>query len=274
MQGSTEPFVIPADRLPPGFAQRVDDPPDPPAEPRPAATAVVLRDAPAGMEALLLQRHHASGFVPGAYVFPGGRVDEEDAQPPLAEAVRRALGPEPPEPPAAYWAAAVREIFEETGVLLAADAKGRPAPDAASEPTLAEWRERLMNGRAGLAQVLEAERLDPALYDVVYYAHWITPVAEPRRYDTRFFLARWPEHRACVADEREMTDALWLTPAAALARFHEGSLPMVFPTVRTLEALEPFGTVDEALAAVRGRAVEPVLPRLVRTREGVGIVVD
>lgn len=293
-------FVIPSDRLPAGFAERVEDPPLPPADPRAAATAVLLRDCEAqrnggehggsagdawassaqraqGFEVLLLQRHHATGFVPGAYVFPGGRVDEEDGSPAAAALVARALPPAMDvalEPPPAFWIAVLREVFEETGVLLAADAAARPAPDAASEPRLAEWRERLMGGRAGLAQLLEAEGLLPALHDLVYCAHWITPVAEPRRYDTRFFLARLPAGRRAVADAREMTDAVWLSPAEALRRFRDGALPMVFPTVKVLEALEPYATVSTALAAFRGRVVVPVLPRLVRTADGVGIVVD
>ncbi len=281
-------FVIPGDRLPAGFAARVDEPPDPPAQPLPAASVVLLRDSAAGPETLLLRRHQSSGFVPGAYVFPGGRLDEGDDDPGLvggiAESLQRggvgsggggadaAAGPL--EPPAACWAAGMREVFEETGVLLAADRGGRPAPDAAAEPHLAEWRERLMNARAGLAALLEAERLEPALGDVVYFAHWITPLAEPRRYDTRFFLARLPDGRQVAPDPREMTDALWLTPAAALARFQAGSLPMVFPTVKVLETLVGFSTVADALDGFRGQSVETVLPRLVRAEGGVGIVVD
>ncbi len=300
---SDAPFVIPADRLPPGFAARVDDPPEPPAEARPAATVVLLRagtdaratgappentmPASAGQshgssgqsppEVLLLQRHHASGFVPGAYVFPGGRVDEADAELAAVALLERALPPgalAALDPPPAFWVAALREVFEETGILLARDAAGRPAADARSEPRLAEWRERLLSERAGLAELLAAEGLLPALADVVYFAHWITPVAEPRRYDTRFFLARLPAGREATADAREMTDALWLAPAEALRRFHEGALPLVFPTVKALEALAPFATVSAALAAFRGQRVEPVLPRLVRTADGVGIVVD
>ncbi len=296
-------FVIPLDRLPAGFAERVEDPPVPPAEPRPAATVVLLRDcgdagatggppastmaASAGQshgrsgqsapEVLLLQRHHASGFVPGAYVFPGGRVDDEDAAPEAAALLERALAPgagEALQPPAAFWMAALREVFEETGVLLAADAAGRAAPDAQSEPHLAEWRERLMGGHAGLADLLRAEGLLPLAGDVVYCAHWITPLAEPRRYDTRFFVARLPHGRVVAADAREMTDAIWETAANALERFRRGDLPMVFPTVKMLEAIAQYASVEAVLEAFRGKRVRTVLPRLVRTADGVGIVVD
>ncbi len=265
-------FVIPTDRLPEGFAERIDDPPAEPPVPRPAATVVLLRDAEHGPEILLMRRHRSSGFVPGAFVFPGGRVDGADADPRLVERAD-GLG-HPAEPAAAYWMAAVREAFEEAGVLLARDAAGRPVPDAGRGAALAEWREALLSDRATLHDVLAALDLRLALDDVVACAHWITPIVEPRRYDTRFFLARLPDGCDACIDEGEMTEAIWLTPAEALERFRAGKLPMVFPTVATIESLAPFASVREALSAFRGRPVEPILPRLVRTAEGVTIVVD
>lgn len=264
--------VIPEAHQPPGFARRLESPPDPPAEPRPAATVVLLRDGADGPEVLLLQRHRSSGFVPGAYVFPGGRVDAADADPRLAARARGLA--DAPEPPAPYWFAAVREVFEETGVLLARDAAGRQAPDAAGEPRLERWRARLMDDEATFLELLEAEALNADLHEIVYCAHWVTPLAEPRRYDTRFFLAAMPPGREERLDPREMTDALWLSPEEAPRRFRDGRLPMVFPTVRTLESLDAHGSVEEALDAFRGRPVATVLPRLVRTAEGIGIVVD
>lgn len=265
-------FVIPSNRLPAGFAERVDSPPQPPAQPRPAATVVIVRDCESGPEVLLLQRQHASGFVPGAYVFPGGRVDEEDGAAVLKErAGTLAQGANPALP---YWMAAIREVFEETGVLLAGDATGRAAPDATAEPALAEWREKLLGRRASLADLFEAEGLLPAVGELVYCGHWITPVAEPRRYDTRFFAARLPAGHVAAVDSREMTDAVWITPEEALRRFQEGSLPMVFPTVKMLEMLAGFGNVAELLNALRVQPVHAVLPRLVRTPEGVGIEVE
>lgn len=263
-------FVIPADRLPPGFAERIEAPPAEPALARPAATAVLLRDGDEGLETLLMRRVRTSGFVPGAYVFPGGRVDEADGDPALLE---RVDGP-PTAPDPAYWTAVLREVFEETGVLLARDGAGRPLPDAGRDARLAGWREALMERRATLGEVLRDLELRLALDDVVYFAHWITPLAESRRYDTRFFMARLPEGCEASADPREMTDALWLRPTEAVERFRAGRLPMVFPTVATLESLTRFHTVDDALAAWRDRPVRPILPRLVRTAEGVGIVVD
>jgi 8-oxo-dGTP pyrophosphatase MutT (NUDIX family) len=162
----------------------------------------------------------------------------------------------------------VREVFEETGVLLAKTPGADPIAD------LGPWRERLLNDQASLADLLIASDATLDTQDMVYFAHWVTPIAEPRRFDTRFFLARLPEHAVVDADPREMVDAVWLTPDAAIQRFHEGKLPMVFPTVRTLESLCGHASVDALLDAFRGREVELVLPRLVRTETGVGIVID
>jgi len=260
-------MFIPEDRLPPGFLEFIRRPGDG-VVPRPAATIVLMRDAEPEPELLLLRRNRSAGFVPGAYVFAGGRVDAADADPSLWSG-----GVPPTEPDAAYWAAAVRELFEETGVLLARDAEGGFARDASDE-TLADWRESLLEDEATLGGMLDALGLRIALDRIVHFAHWITPVAESRRYDTRFFLGAMPPGREASADAREMSDAVWLSPRAALDRFALGRLPMVFPTVRTLESLAGFESVDAALDTLRGQAVAPILPRLVRVDGGVKLVVD
>lgn len=261
-------MVIPLDRLPPGFAQRIDDPPPDAPQPKPAATAVLLRDGPTGLELLLLKRLRSAGFVPGAFVFPGGRVDEQDAGADLVAL----LGATPRGPEPAFWLAAIRETFEETGVLLARGAGGAQAADLAPVSALLRWREALLDGSAGLLEVLRDLDLVPDAADIVYCSHWITPVAEPKRYDTRFFLAALPDGAEATIDEREMAEALWITPAAALDRFRAGELPMVFPTVKTVQRLVQYRSVAAALDAFRGADVPPILPRLVRTRDGVGIV--
>ncbi|MGH7505857.1 MAG: MBL fold metallo-hydrolase, partial [Longimicrobiales bacterium] len=175
--------------------------------------------------------------------------------------------PPPAEPDRSYALAAIREVFEETGVLLA-------SPPALPDESLAQWRESLLADRVTLLDVVRAtgRRLDPGA--LVYIAHWITPAPEPRRYDTRFFLVPLPAGCTASADAREMTDARWLRPQDALDSFHAGRLPMVFPTVRTLEQLSGFTSVDAVLEEFRGRRVATVEPRLVRTRDGVGIVID
>jgi 8-oxo-dGTP pyrophosphatase MutT (NUDIX family) len=263
-------MVIPLDRLPAGFAERVDHPPRDAPAPKPAATAVLLRDGAAGLEVLLLKRLRSAGFVPGAFVFPGGRVDREDA----AHDLVAMLGPLARGPDAPFWLAAIRETFEETGVLLARSEAGAGAADVAPVSALKRWRDALLDGSAGLLDALLDLELLPDAAAMVYCSHWITPAAEPKRYDTRFFLAALPHGAHATIDEREMADSVWITPAAALDRFRSGTLPMVFPTVKTVQRLADYGSVEDALDAFRAADVPPILPRLVRTREGVGIVMD
>lgn len=264
-------FIIPAERLPPGFAQNIEQPVVNAAEPKPAATIVLLRDGPSGLEVLLLKRHRSSGFVPGAYVFPGGRTDEADAD---AELRRYALNLRDADVAPHYWFAAVREVFEEAGVLLARDEHGSWVADTTESSGMQELRLALMDDGATLLDVVRRCGCRIDFSGVVYFAHWITPLAEPRRYDTRFFAAAVPPGRTVQADPREMTDALWLTPGEALDRFSMGQLPMVFPTVRTLQQLADYSSTAQALAALRTAEVEPIMPRLVRTATGVGIVID
>jgi 8-oxo-dGTP pyrophosphatase MutT (NUDIX family) len=276
-------FIIPFDRLPERFAESVAKPPAEPVTARPAATLVLLRDAEAGLEVLLLQRTRAAGFVPGAYVFPGGRVDGADASPSLiarldglaadAAALRLEL-PDGDPPALAYYLGALREAFEETGILVAHDADGHAPSTAAEDADVDGLRDALMEHRITFEEVLDqlACRLDGAA--VEYMAHWITPEVEPRRYDTRFFAAHVPPGARVAVDPREMTDAVWITPTAALKRHHDGSLPMVFPTIRTLEDLAGFPSVDAVLADLRTRRIPAILPRLVVTPTGVGLEVD
>ena len=264
-------FTIPAERLPPGFAESLEELPAQIAEPKPAATVVLLRDHQDELQVLLLKRHRAAGFVPGAYVFPGGRIDEADGD---ARLIDNCRVPERGAVPAHYWFGAVREVFEETGVLLARSEDGAWALDAASSEVLEAWREKLMNNQTSLVEIIVEEKLRIDLDGVVYFAHWITPQAEPRRYDTRFFAAALPPGRQMRPDPREMVDAIWITPAEALQRFAQGKLPMVFPTVKTLQRLQDFSSSAESLGTLRSDDVQPIMPRLVRTAAGVGIVID
>ena len=269
------PYDIPEERLPPGFIETLDNVPARPAVPHPSATVVLMREGDDGAEVLLLRRNRATGFVPGAYVFPGGRVDAADGEDALAErwdgltrgaaAARLGIAPDANPPAIAYYGAALREAVEETG-LLAGVVAGRGPP---RDDVLREAREALMGGGASFAAVLGrlGARLDGAA--VEYIAHWVTPSVEPRRYDTRFFAARVPAGSRAVYDEREMTDAVWLTPRAALDRHRRGRLPMIFPTIRTLEDLCDFATVEELLAHYRARVIERVQPTIVRTATGV-----
>lgn len=227
-----------------------------------------------------MRRNRNAGFVPGAYVFPGGRVDGTDATEQVLarleglrpEGAAERLGLPDADPPAiAYYLAALREAFEETGILVGRTDQGRAPATAAASPEVDAVRDDVMEDRIGFGEALARLecRLDGT--SVEYLAHWITPLAEPRRFDTRFFAARVPADAEPIVDPREMTDALWLTPAAALERYRHGALPMVFPTIKTLEELAAHPDTDTALAAIRAAPVRTILPSLVITPTGVGL---
>jgi 8-oxo-dGTP pyrophosphatase MutT (NUDIX family) len=220
-----------------------------PAEPRPAATLVLGRGEGRDLELLLLRRPEEARFGAGAWVFPGGVVDPGDRE---AELAAR-LGPEATGSEPAFLAAAIRECFEETGLL--------PADRLPPWEERKEAREELLAGRIDLPGILERWELSFRELRAAYFARWITPARLSRRYDARFFLA---EHRGGEPHlvHGEHTDAAWIAPATALDRFRTGELPMLFPTRKTVESLDQFGSLDEALEAYRRRTVEPVRPRL------------
>ena len=275
--------VVPFDKLPPRIAEHIENPPDEPAPARPAATIVLLRDSTDGMELLLMRRSRRAGFVPGAYVFPGGRVDGSDATPEAID-VLDGLTPEEAaarlelrdaDPPAiAYYLAALREAFEEAGILVGLRSDGSAPPTAEEDTAVDQLRDDVLEDRITFATAVSRlqGRIDGD--SIEYVAHWITPEPEPKRFDTRFFAARVREGATPIVDPREMTDALWVTPARALEALDDGSLPMVFPTIKTIEQLAPYSAAEEALDAIRVEPVRTILPRLVITPTGVGMKVD
>jgi len=211
-----------------------------PASLRPAATVLLLRDATGpegqpGIEVLMTRRSMSASFAPGAYVFPGGGIDALDAAS-HAQARRR---PGQSDLNLTRAIAAIRESFEELGVLLAWQADGRPA-DAS---TIA-----LLDRNQGFAAQCQALGLQMAADQVFVLAHWITDRDLPRRFDVPFLVARMPADQTPVADEAEQFEPVWVSPAEALARHAAGQFFIIFPTIRTLERLQAYTTVDAVLA--------------------------
>ena len=276
-------FTIPFSQLPPGFAETLDHVPDTPAPTRAAATVLLLRDGPTGLETLMLRRTRRSGFVPGAWVFAGGRVDRADARPEItgrltglteeAAATRLGLPLDADPAPAAYWVAGLREAFEETGILPARRHGGEAIPGAGEDPQVARVRDLLISQEIDFNEALDRLEAELDAAAVEYVAHWITPVQEPRRYDTRFFAAVVAAERRYLLHEAEMSEGLWLSPSAALDRHAAGGLPMVFPTIRTLESLSSYTSAASAMEAFSGMEIPAILPRLVKTPTGVGLEV-
>ena len=207
-----------------------------PAVPRPAATVLLLRDSAAGIEVLMTRRSSTASFAPGAYVFPGGGIDAADAAG-HAIAARR---PTQSDLHLTQAIAAIRESFEELGVLLARHADGRPAG--------ADDIAAIDRHQPFLAQC-QASGLTLAADQVFVLAHWITDRDLPRRFDVPFLIARMPGSQQPVADEAEQFEPVWVRPADALARHQAGNFFMIFPTIRTLERLATFSTVEAALQA-------------------------
>lgn len=228
-------------------------PPDAePVRPRPAATTVVGRPAPKGegFEVLLLERPLTTRFAAGAFVFPGGVVDEDDSDPGWDLRL-----PDVPGAERGACVAAIRELFEETGIVLGA---GRP--DVAG--ALAGARRELLADRRSFVDIAREHELDFGGARLAYFARWITPERLSRRYDARFFFAALPDREAEVSLTPEHDSGLWSPPAEALERFREGELPMLFPTWKTLEMLTSDASLEDALARMRAMTVEAVMPRL------------
>ena len=263
-----------------------------PATPRDAATVMLLRPAGAdaaggaavgvadgavgavGVEVLMLRRVAAMKFAPGAYVFPGGSVDPADFDPQIgwhgpdpAEFGAR-LGA-PPELARALVCAAVRETFEEAGVLLAGAPDGGPlaGPSGPSGPSWDEDRAALVAGALTLAELLSRRGLVLRADLLVPWARWITPEGEPRRFDARFFAAALPAGQVATGHAAESDRIAWLRPAAALAAARAGEMSMLPPTATTLNdfALAGAAAAGDAVDAILARrpAIEPVGPRLV-----------
>jgi 8-oxo-dGTP pyrophosphatase MutT (NUDIX family) len=199
--------------------------------PRDAATVILVRERGAEFEVFLLRRHRGASFMSGAYVFPGGAADEGDGDP---------------------RATAARELFEEAGVLIV---HGEAPAD------LAALRRRVLDGEP-LAAILAERGLTLDLDAFHYYAHWVTPSVEKKRFSARFYVARLPAGQEPSFDDRETVDQAWVTAAEALDRTAELALPP--PQIRTFHELAAATTIDDVLEICARRAAtpHPVMPRL------------
>lgn len=217
-----------------------------PAPVRPAATVMLLRDGTDGLEVFMLRRTSSAAFAAGMYVFPGGRVDDAD----VAVAGDRA-----------FEFAAVRECFEEAGVLLAVDADGVHVTDG--HPVF-QHRHDVHSGAADLQALADDHGIRLVLDDLVWMSHWITPKGETsRRFDTRFFAVASPVGQSSHHDDTETVASMWVRPVDAVAQFERGELQLMPPTITNLRFLAGHTTVDAAMAAARAVGTPPcILPKL------------
>ena len=228
-------------------------------QPRDAATVLLLRDREGALEVFMVKRAAQSGFMGGAYVFPGGKLDAADHSAEMLAAARgidlkkaEFLLHEPGigERAVGLFVAAARETAEEAGVLISSDAT---ASDAEQVRCALEEKKSFHAALAAANVVLSLDELVPL-------ARWVTPVVESRRFDARFFLARFPSQQIASHDAYETTEAAWITPSEALARGERSEIQLPPPTLRTLEWLAGFTRVDAALAAAASRKPPRVCP--------------
>lgn len=248
----------------------------PPAIPSAAATLVLLRDGAPGMvETLLIQRHAGSRFAAGDHVFAGGKVESDDI-PHDVEAFCRGLtgdratarlgGTLSPREALGYWVGAIREAFEEVGVLLAYDRDGRFLRFTnENRARFAAHRNACQSSNPAFFSMLRAEGLTLATDRLTYFAHWITPEEQPLRFDTRFFAAVAPPGQEPEADGHEIVALRWLTPAEALEASRRKDISLRLPTIKNLELLGGAGAcAADILDRLRGRPVPSIRPRLLQ----------
>ena len=245
-----------------------------PVVPKPAATVLLVRDAPDGHLEIFLQRRVAGmAFAGGMTVFPGGGVSSSDV-PDLA----RWRGPDPdewgrrlgcePELAGSIVQAAIRETFEECGVLLAGPSDRPPAP----LPDAERWRDDLNERRRTLGELLTEHDFVLRTDLLEGWARWITPPANPRRYDTTFLIARVPGGQQADDRTTEAVEARWWSPSEALRAYDSLEIELMAPTLRTLQELGEHASAGAALAAAPGRSITPVIPRVRREGNSVSVV--
>lgn len=241
------------------------------AAPKPASTVVLLRDGGNGLEVFLVRRHDAIAFMGGAHVFPGGRVDEADSDERWLAIVDGVDGATAritdvsSSAALAFYVAAVRETFEEAGVLMAREADGPMVSLATWDQTgLLGERLAIATRKASLLDLIVSQHWRLAADALVYFAHWVTPAIETRRFDTRFFLAAVPPGQVPAHDAAETTDGVWLRPADAIARCRDGTLALPPPTWTTLRWLEPSADVASALAWGRQQLIPRIEPGFIQ----------
>jgi 8-oxo-dGTP pyrophosphatase MutT (NUDIX family) len=238
------------------------------ARPKEAATIILMRQHDPqqdDFEVLMVLRSSSSKFVPDSYVFPGGALDDQDCSPQI-EAYCRGLSSSRafallrgiPSPAMALgtWVAAIRETFEEVGLLLAYRSDQTFLSfDYGGVERFGRYRTILQQGKLSFHEILQKEALTLATDRLHYFSHWITPWFLPIRYDVRFFVAESPEGQQALHDGVELTDHIWITPREALRRWRENRFDMVYPTIMTIQALEPYRRIEEVLQSTLDKKI-------------------
>ena len=224
----------------------------------------MLRDGPDGLETFMVVRHHQIDFASGALVFPGGKVDDDDYE--VREYCDGIDGASDTE--IALMAGAIREAFEECGILLARETGSDQLVSGERLKTLEHYRKPLNDMEITLGAFLEQENLRLACDQLQHFAHWITPEMMPKRFDTHFYLASAPSDHLAVHDGHESVDSIWISPADALKGNADGTYTIIFPTRLNVEMLGTSTNVENAMQMARERTVVSVLPWIEKRDDG------
>jgi 8-oxo-dGTP pyrophosphatase MutT (NUDIX family) len=241
-------------------------------EPRLASAVMLLRDTTAGLgiEVFMVRRVIQSDFMPDVYVFPGGSVSKDDRAAELVDGLCKPVAISPGDPEghtslgSGARAAAIRELFEEAGILLAYQAEKLLAMPEQEVERFAAYRNAFNERKGSLVEMAHTEQLTLATNLLDYFAHWITPEGMPKRFDTHFFLTTAPDEQQAAHDRLETSEGIWIAPTEALARFERKEFPLVFATIYQLRELSIFGNVKEALESTVTKPVPTRLPVLLQ----------
>ena len=237
--------------------------------PIPSATILILRDGPTGLETFMVVRHHQIDFASGALVFPGGKVDAGDYD------VRNYCdGVDSIEDNSVgMMAGAIREAFEECGVLLAREKGSSVLLSGKRLSTLEHYRDQINRSEVSLIEFLKKEQLRLACDTLQHFAHWITPEMLPKRFDTHFYLAVAPSDHLAVHDGHESVDSAWISPDAAIQGDADGTYTIIFPTRVNVEMLGESSNVADAMRAAAARNIVSILPWSERRDDGTYICI-
>ncbi len=246
-------------------------------QPRPASAVMILRDTASGQnfEVFMVRRVIQSDFMPDVYVFPGGSVTKDDIATEQTPEICRAVPSNAADPSGltalgvGVRAAAIRELFEEAGVLLAYANESMLAIDEMNEERYETYRQEFNNRTGSLIEMAQTEKLVLATERLNYFAHWITPEVEgmPKRFDTHFFVTTAPKEQQAAYDQLETSEGIWITPIEALTRSKNNEFPLVFPTIHQLQELATSSSVAQVLALTSQTRVKVRMPVAVK-RDG------
>ncbi len=235
----------------------------------PSATIIMVREAKSGLETFMVVRHHEIDFASGALVFPGGKIDEQHYEMDIyCEGIKNDNPFDP-----AYKVGAIREAFEESGILFARPKGSKKLISGSKLSELSHYRRALNSRQTTFRDFLKKENLILACDELYQFAHWITPELMPKRFNTQFFIARAPD-QAARHDGNESVDSLWLSPKEALHGNSSGKYTIIFPTRVNIERLGENDSAEEAIAASLKADIKVVLPWLEKRDDGTFVVID